>query len=441
MKKFMSTICVLAALGICFPQAALAEDSKVVIEANPTDFPKIKVTASIRDAKGEPVSGIKSTDFEMQEGGFKITDFSLKEKALDSVEPIDVVFVFDTTGSMGEEIRAVRDNIIEFADVLKKTNMDYRLGLVTYGDKVRDVHAPMKDVKKFKAIIAGQRAKGGGDIPENALDAMDKMTKFKFRDGAKVVAILITDAPYHSHNKVTKLHTLPVLKKVKEKKITVYTLAPREERYLWIAAETGGVYHDVKKNFTDLVHQLAASLTAQYVIEFTTTKPNADATKREVKLTLKHATYKGHAKSTYRAPSNIEVSTFLIEKNRPRNAYAPKNVFDGKKTTAWFEGSPGDGIGEWMKITFSESKKMKKIGLIAGYPKTAKLFKQNNRIKAATLIFSNGDTQVLNFKDKKEMQYFDIASDSKTSYVKIVVNSVYRGSKYRDTCITEIDIK
>ncbi|MCP3922532.1 MAG: VWA domain-containing protein [Desulfobacterales bacterium] len=438
MKKLLTMILVISLFSA---HTLFAEEAKVVIEANPIEFPYIKIKAYVLDSKGEPITGIKSSDIKIQESGFKIPELTVKEKAPDAVEPIDIVFVFDTTGSMSKEIKSVRDNIIEFANVLKKTNMDYRLGLITFGDKVRKVYEPMADVNKFKEIISRLKARGGNDKPENALDAMFQMTKFKFREKAKVVAVLITDAPYHMNNHITKLHTLTVLKPVKEKGIVVYTLAPRLEQYKWIAAETGGVYHDVTKNFTELVYQLAASLTAQYVIEYKTLNPEADARKRSVKLILGSDSYKGSSKVSYRAPGNLSVSSYLIEKNRPKNAYAPENVFDGKKTTAWFEASPDDGIGEWLKVTFSKSKKINKIGILGGYPKTNKLFKKNNRIKTAMLIFSNGDTQILKFKDTKKMQYFNIETKQKTSYVKIVINSVYRGTRYRDTCITELDFK
>ena len=123
------------------------------------------------------------------------------------------------------------------------------------------------------------------------------------------------------------------------------------------------------------------------------------------------------------------------------DAHHPRNVVDGNKNTAWVEGSPDDGIGEWIKLTFTESKKINKIGVIPGYAKTDRIFKANNRVKSATLIFSNGDTQVVAFEDQPEMQYFTITSGKKTAYVKLVINSVYKGTKYQDTCISEIGIK
>ena len=439
-KTVVSKGCALTlVLGLAAPAAA--EEAKIVFEANPTDFPTIRLIANIRDATGEPISGLTAADLEAQEDTFKAKLGAVKEKAKGAVEPIDVVFVFDTTGSMGSQIAAVRDNIIQFAETLTKTNMDYRLGLVTFGDEIRETYEPMADVKKFKEIISKQTAEGGGDDPENALEALETMRKMKFRDKAKVVAILITDAPFHAMDSFTKLSILPVLKAIKEQKIVVYALGPHLEQYLWMAAETGGSWYDVSRNFTELVEQLAASLTAQYVIELETLKKNADATQREVKLLLKNAKYSGSAKAPYRAPSNLEASSVLVEKNRPSDAYALKNMLDGNPKTAWFEGNEGDGIGEWVKMTFSEPKKLTKVGILGGYPKTDKLYKQNNRIKKAMLVLSNGDTQVIDLKDEQKMQYFDVKGDTKTNFLKIVINEVYKGTVYRDTCIAELDVQ
>ena len=50
MRKMSMFLCILVAAGTLGAPAAWAQGAKVVIEANPTDFPKIKVTASIRDA-------------------------------------------------------------------------------------------------------------------------------------------------------------------------------------------------------------------------------------------------------------------------------------------------------------------------------------------------------------------------------------------------------
>jgi len=44
----------------------------------------------------------------------------------------DVVFVFDTTGSMGEEIAEMQTAVIDFSDAIATAGIDYNLGLTEY---------------------------------------------------------------------------------------------------------------------------------------------------------------------------------------------------------------------------------------------------------------------------------------------------------------------
>ncbi len=46
----------------------------------------------------------------------------------------DIVFLIDTTASMGNEIKAVKDIIEDFADVLENSSIDYRLALIEFKD-------------------------------------------------------------------------------------------------------------------------------------------------------------------------------------------------------------------------------------------------------------------------------------------------------------------
>lgn len=83
----------------------------------------------------------------------------------------DVVFLMDTSGSMGGEIKAIRQNCIAFADQITKRGADVRLGLVGFdigghrGEKPRgsyEIHNlseytigtwPLKSPAQFKSYI------------------------------------------------------------------------------------------------------------------------------------------------------------------------------------------------------------------------------------------------------------------------------------------------
>ncbi|KZE82294.1 hypothetical protein AV545_07230 [Paenibacillus jamilae] len=117
------------------------------------------------------------------------------------------------------------------------------------------------------------------------------------------------------------------------------------------------------------------------------------------------------------------------------NSYAARNIMDGDASTAWCEGVKGDGIGEWIKIDFGSMQELKGFELINGLAKSSKAFQANNRVKRMKLEFSNGQTMMID-NDFISNQFLD--NPIYTSFVKITIEAVERGSKYHDTCMSEI---
>jgi hypothetical protein len=114
---------------------------------------------------------------------------------------------------------------------------------------------------------------------------------------------------------------------------------------------------------------------------------------------------------------------------------------DGNHATAWAEGADGAGIGEWIKFGFDTPKKIKAIKILAGYAKTETVYFNNNRVKQMIVIFSDGEAQIVNLTDSKDFQRILIDRDRPTQFVKLEIRDVYRGRKFDDTCISEIDFE
>ncbi|TKH33325.1 hypothetical protein C1I59_23220 [Paenibacillus polymyxa] len=117
------------------------------------------------------------------------------------------------------------------------------------------------------------------------------------------------------------------------------------------------------------------------------------------------------------------------------NSYAARNIMDGDASTAWCEGVKGDGIGEWIKIDFGSMQELKGVELINGLAKSSKAFQANNRVKRMKLEFSNGQTMMVD-NDFIRNEFLD--NPIHTSFVKITIEAVERGTKYHDTCMSEI---
>jgi Mg-chelatase subunit ChlD len=116
---------------------------------------------------------------------------------------IDLAFVLDTTGSMGEEIDAVKHTIRAVADKLASDQADVRIGLVAYKDRgdeyVTKVFPFSSNLPQFSRSVAEISASGGGDMPEDMQQGLtDALDKLQWRDDAVArLVVVIADAPPH----------------------------------------------------------------------------------------------------------------------------------------------------------------------------------------------------------------------------------------------------
>jgi hypothetical protein len=116
---------------------------------------------------------------------------------------VDVAFVLDTTGSMSEEIREVKETLRRVTDTLAARGVRVRIGLVEYKDKgdelVTRTYPMTADVAGFARTIAHIHASGGGDMPENANEGLEvALRDLAWSEGSAArLAFLIADAPPH----------------------------------------------------------------------------------------------------------------------------------------------------------------------------------------------------------------------------------------------------
>jgi len=118
--------------------------------------------------------------------------------------PVDVLFVLDTTGSMGEEIERLRSTIeIINANIASlKPKPALRFGMVLYKD-TDDEYVTRKvpftdDLDLFQEALEEVEASGGGDTPEDLQAALDAAVRgMDWNPGGIRLGFVITDAPPH----------------------------------------------------------------------------------------------------------------------------------------------------------------------------------------------------------------------------------------------------
>jgi len=126
-----------------------------------------------------------------------------ERRALPMAQIIDVAFILDSTGSMAEEIAAVKTTIQKVASGLRDSNVRIRIGLVEFKDRgdpfVTRIYPMSTDLERFSAQIASVQADGGGDTPESGNEALHVGIKqLAWSDAALAkLAFLVGDAPPH----------------------------------------------------------------------------------------------------------------------------------------------------------------------------------------------------------------------------------------------------
>lgn len=118
---------------------------------------------------------------------------------------LDLVFLIDSTGSMGDEIAKLQLSLQSIvAQVSQLPNQpDLCLGLVTYRDKGDEYllrsYDMTNDVPAFQKILNAMQANGGGDMPEAMNEAFHETVKNMSWRGENTtrLVILLADAPPH----------------------------------------------------------------------------------------------------------------------------------------------------------------------------------------------------------------------------------------------------
>ena len=116
---------------------------------------------------------------------------------------LDVMFMIDTTGSMGDELEYLK---AEMGDVIRRvareSNVSVRTSVNFYRDKGDEYELRYfdfrSDVDEAVSILAKQRAAGGGDYEEAVDTALDyAINQARWDEDAVKLVFLVLDAPPH----------------------------------------------------------------------------------------------------------------------------------------------------------------------------------------------------------------------------------------------------
>ncbi|HLJ50489.1 MAG TPA: DUF4424 family protein [Bryobacteraceae bacterium] len=138
---------------------------------------------------------------------------------------------------------------------------------------------------------------------------------------------------------------------------------------------------------------------------------------------------------------------YIAKASSERKGYPVQNIADLNKATAWVADKSG-GTDESITLTLAKPAHVDQLGIIPGYTKSKAIYFANNRIKDLEVSVNGGQPVPVSLPD----EYISFAPGSKKAYqlidlggytgpaktITLKVKQVYPGSKYNDTCISEL---
>jgi len=174
---------------------------------------------------------------------------------------VDILFVVDATGSMGDEIEYLKSELLDVTRRVKEENsaIDLRTGAVFYRDEgdeyVTKVSAFSSSLSGTIQFIGDQHADGGGDYEEAVHTALNTaVTQLSWDEHARArLLFLVLDAPAH-HTDAIVNDLNAIIKKAAEKGIKIIPVSASgvnkdaEFLFRFFAISTNGTYVFITNN-------------------------------------------------------------------------------------------------------------------------------------------------------------------------------------------------
>lgn len=344
--------------NIYLPATPVSDTGLVIIEDSISiaTFPDVDLIFGVAIEKtSQPLFNLGKENLFLYENGARIREFTLGKHASAGSNLADVAFVLDCSGSMGDNINQVRNNLNEFADSLRANGYDYRIGVVTFSTTVDDVWEFTDNIEQVKQNLASINLWGG---IEDSPAALYRATELSWRPGSRRTIIWITDEPYPEKSYTKK----QVVDRMLAMEITVHGVGQNNLQTDWfnpIVIPCGGNFYDIYGNFRDIMLDVSR-FKAQYIYKLTFTSSHQQSGINEIKLEAhygglgcsKSFVYELPSSKTNQAlkcfpnPFNPEI-TLMIEKPADQNAFVSIYNVLGQRVKSFTVGKGGGSKIVW----------------------------------------------------------------------------------------------
>lgn len=285
------------------PARLMRSDDRTELDTG--DYPHVTAHVNVESGSGT-ISDVDTDTFDIYEDGSEREVVSLE--FID--DALDLVFVFDDTGSMGGEIDGAKAGVTDLTDSIDSRDLDARYALVSFKDDVEVDQRFTSRASNLKSSVDQLRASAGGDAPEANFDAIERALALDWRSDAQRVIVDITDAPSHYAGDGSGFSDYTfgeVASDLRDAEVTFISVGPDEENRTdslkSLAGEVGGLWTDISgvrssstfgssspDNFQRVLERISSLIASTYVLTYFSCAPPGERT--DVEIALDHSDYR-----------------------------------------------------------------------------------------------------------------------------------------------------
>jgi VWFA-related protein len=249
---------------------------------------------TVLDRKGNFIKDLGPDDFDLLEEGKQQTIKFFARGDADNLPELHLGLLFDTSGSMGEDLKTSRSAAIKFLNTLPRAE---DMTLVDFDTEVRVARYGQADFPRMVERIRTREAEGWTALYDALGVYLDGAG---FQDGEKVL-VLYTDGG--DTRSALQFHDLMELLRASD--VTIYSVGFLEHqlsstkmdqrmKLQQIAEVTGGlaVFPYALKELDSVYEKISAEIAARYALGYTPSEPRTDGAWRDVDVRLKRADLK-----------------------------------------------------------------------------------------------------------------------------------------------------
>lgn len=265
----------------------------------------VNVGVTVTDRRGNFITDLTADDFEIVEEGQKqtVTYFARGQDTVPAPD-LHVGLLFDTSGSMGEDIKLARSAAVRFLNTLKDAE---DMTLVDFDTEVRVAKYGQRDFPRLVERIRGRQPGGWTAM----YDALGVYLDGAAEDDGRTILVVYSDGG----DTRSTLGFGDAMMLIRASDVTIYsvgfldhqpstTRTLQRARLAQIAEATGGqaFFPSSMKDVDMAYDKVVAQIRAQYSLGYSSTNVKQDGQWRKVEIKVRRPELRIQARQGYFAP-------------------------------------------------------------------------------------------------------------------------------------------